>query len=127
MDVQCATAATVQHEKGYSMRRLFPWRERADTPWGSAWIVIAPGGQTPPHWHDEEETFVVMSGAGAMTVDGETKHVTKGDVIYLPRCSIHVLRNTDTCEQLEMLCIWWGGDERTVNRDVPCEPALADS
>jgi mannose-6-phosphate isomerase-like protein (cupin superfamily) len=68
-----------------------------------------------------------MSGAGAMTVDGETKHVTKGDVIYLPRCSTHVLQNTDTSEQLEMLCIWWGGDERTVNRDVPCEPALADS
>ena len=127
MDIQCATAATLQREKGYSMRRLFPWRDCVDTPWGSAWIVIPPGGQTTPHWHDEEETFVIMSGAGAMTVDGETKPVAKGDVIYLPRCSTHVLRNTDTRDELEMLCIWWGGDERTVNCDVPCEQALAGS
>jgi mannose-6-phosphate isomerase-like protein (cupin superfamily) len=127
MDIQCVTAATVQREKGYSMRRLFPWRDRVETPWGSAWIVIAPGGQTSPHWHDEEETFVIMSGAGAMTVDGETRQVSKGDVIYLPRCSAHMLRNTDTRDELEMLCIWWGGDERTINCEVSCEQASGNS
>lgn len=125
MQVQFQREAVIQNEDGYTVRRLYPWRGRVESPWGSAWIVIQPGMYSTPHWHDEEETFLILSGTGEMVVDGETKRVAKGDVIYLPRFSTHTLKNSDASEDLEMLCIWWGGNERTVNNNVSFEQALA--
>jgi len=125
MQVQFQREAVTQAEDGFTVRRLYPWPGRVESPWGSAWIVINPGKYSTPHWHDEEETFLILSGSGEMIVDGEARAVTKGDVIYLPRCSTHTLKNSHDSEDLEMLCIWWGGNERTVNNIVSLEEALS--
>ena len=109
MFVQAASEARISDEYGGEFRRLYPWPNIVDTPWGSAWMVITPGTGSTPHSHDENETFIILSGRGEMTVNDEVRVVEKGDVVYLPPFSRHTLRNLSEIKNLEMLCIWWGG------------------
>lgn len=44
----------------------------------------------PPHKHEEkEQIYLMMSGSGWVTVDGEKRPVSKGDVIYVPANAVH--------------------------------------
>jgi mannose-6-phosphate isomerase-like protein (cupin superfamily) len=107
MHVQAASEARITDEYGGDFRRLFPWPNTVETPWGSAWMMIKPGASSLPHNHDEQETFIILKGTGQMRVNDETRAVSKGDVIYLPPFSQHSLLNTSDDEDLELLCIWW--------------------
>jgi len=107
MHVQAASEARITDEYGGDFRRLFPWPDTVETPWGSAWMMIKPGASSLPHNHDEQETFIILKGTGQMSVNDETRAVSKGDVIYLPPFSQHSLLNTSDNEDLELLCIWW--------------------
>jgi mannose-6-phosphate isomerase-like protein (cupin superfamily) len=95
-------------EYGGSFRRLYPWNGVVTPPWGAAMMSLEPGGVSIPHDHDEEETFIFISGEGVITVDKEEGAVSKGDVVYLPRFSRHFVKNTSATELLQFLCIWWG-------------------
>jgi mannose-6-phosphate isomerase-like protein (cupin superfamily) len=110
MHVQLAFGAKITEEYGGDFRRLFPWPETVETPWGSAWMTIKPGTSSMPHSHDEQETFIILNGEGQMKVNEEARDVGKGDVIYLPPFSKHSLTNTSANEPLELLCIWWNAD-----------------
>jgi mannose-6-phosphate isomerase-like protein (cupin superfamily) len=79
--------------------------------WGSAIASVRIGEATTPHSHDEEETFVIMSGIGTISVDGETENVGAGDVVYLPRNSIHCISNDSEAEELVFLTLFWGSPE----------------
>lgn len=48
-----------------------------------------------------------------MTVDANSRRVSRGNAIYPPPVGRHSLRNVADSEDLEMLCIWWGGGEAT--------------
>ena len=113
----------VAQEYGGSFRRLYPWARVVTPPWGAAMMSLDPGGVSIPHDHDEEETFIFISGEGTITVDKEESVVSKGDVVYLPRFSRHSVKNTSGTEVLEFLCIWWGapsGEELpTKDADAP--------
>lgn len=98
----------VTEEYGGAFRRIYPWPGVADPPWGSAFMTVAPGESSIAHDHDEEETFIFLSGEGVISVDDETRPVTKGDVVYLPRFSRHFVRNNSPDVPLEFLCVWWG-------------------
>ncbi len=111
MHIRKASTDVSKSEYGGDFRRIYPWAEVATPPWGSAWMTIAPGQTSNPHNHDEDETFIILSGTGFMTVDSETKPVEKGDVIYLPRFSQHHLQNASSMQPLELLCVWWGAPE----------------
>jgi len=63
------------------------------------------------HSHDEEETFIILSGEGIISVDGETQDVKRGDVIYLPRKARHSITNASQNERLDFLTIFWGSPE----------------
>jgi len=119
MHLQRQAEANPEQCEGYSFRRLYPWHDVVETPWGSGWIVIKPQQRTSPHWHDEEETFLILSGVGEMQIGDQKRAVAKGDVVWIPRCSAHTLKNTDLHQDLEMVCVWWGGNEKTVN--VPAD------
>jgi mannose-6-phosphate isomerase-like protein (cupin superfamily) len=108
MKVRKASTDVSKQEYGGDFRRLYPWEGVANPPWGGAWMTIAPERTSTPHDHDEEETFLILSGNGEMEVDGERRLVEKGDVIYLPRFSTHKLRNVSPTTPLELLCVWWG-------------------
>ncbi|MGO4339257.1 cupin domain-containing protein [Labrys sp. KB_33_2] len=98
-------------EYGGAFRRLYPWKGVTVPPWGGAVMKVMPGQQSIPHDHDEEETFIFISGSGTITVDGETSPVASGDVVYLPRFSRHFVDNTSRDEELAFLCVWWGAPE----------------
>lgn len=111
MKVRKASSDGINSEYGGEFRRLYPWEGVANPPWGGAWMTIAPDQSSITHAHDEEETFLILSGNGEMEVDGEKRLVEKGDVIYLPRFSKHKLRNISSTDPLELLCVWWCAPE----------------
>lgn len=103
------TPESFTDEYGCDFRRLFPWSATKTTTFGSAWAVIKPGSASTPHSHDEEETFIFLSGRGRMSVDGKERDVARGDAVYLEPFTAHTVRNVDDVAPLEFLCIWWGG------------------
>jgi quercetin dioxygenase-like cupin family protein len=45
--------------------------------------------------NDKEQTFYVLSGSGYVTVDGETKEVEPGDVVFVPFNTPHTTEASD--------------------------------
>jgi len=111
MNIARSSEAAIRYEYGCDLRRLFPWPGVANPLWGSAIASVRPNEQTSPHSHGEEETFIILSGGGDISIDGEMASVQRGDVIYLPRNSHHTIRNTSGIEPLEFLTIFWGSPE----------------
>jgi len=107
--------ATIKYEYGCDLRRLFPWEGVANPLWGAAIASVRIGECTTPHDHDEDETFLILSGKGEITVNDEREIVEKGDVIFLPRNTRHQIENKSGAVPLEFLSIFWGSpdaDER---------------
>jgi quercetin dioxygenase-like cupin family protein len=64
----------------------------------------------PPHHrgamvahNDKEQTFYVLSGSGVVTVDGETKEIEPGDVVFVPFNTPHTTEAGDVT--LTYLCM----------------------
>ena len=70
-------------------------------------VRVAPGTTiTPAHSHAEgEEIIYIMSGSGAILIDGEVNDVKKGCIVVLPRNSIHMTQNNGK-EELKLLCFF---------------------
>ena len=67
--------------------------------------VLPPGAAVGRHHHLEtEEVYYILSGRGLMTVGAETRKVTAGDAIFIPRGSAHTLANTGT-EAMTLLLV----------------------
>lgn len=113
MFVRSEATDLVTAEYGGQFRRLYPWKGVADPPWGGAIMTIAPGERSVAHDHDEEETFIILTGEGVMSVDDETRPVSEGDVVYLPRFSRHFVKNASIDQPLTVFCVWWGGPSTT--------------
>ena len=126
MHIQFAKDAKSAYEYGCDLRRLYPWQDVSDPLWGSAIASVRPGESTSPHSHDEEETFLILSGRGEISIDGETAEVTKGDMIYLPRNSYHTIKNLSNEERLDFLTIFWGSPEAN-ERMIEMSKALMES
>jgi mannose-6-phosphate isomerase-like protein (cupin superfamily) len=58
------------------------------------YVVIPPGAGVPEHSHPQEEVYLILSGAGEMTVDGETRPVDGVCAIYVPSGLPHKLVNS---------------------------------
>lgn len=57
--------------------------------------VLPPGAAVIPHYHLEtEEIYYILSGTGAMRINSETRDVSAGDSIYIPRRAVHSIENT---------------------------------
>lgn len=52
------------------------------------------GRRIEPHVDPMEEIYFVLSGAGEMGVDGETRQVRAGDAVWIPAGCKHSLTNT---------------------------------
>jgi mannose-6-phosphate isomerase-like protein (cupin superfamily) len=57
------------------------------------YVVIPPGAGVPEHSHPQEEVYLILSGAGEMTVGGETLAVEGICTIYVPSGIPHALVN----------------------------------
>jgi quercetin dioxygenase-like cupin family protein len=56
--------------------------------------ALLPGNSGVMHSHPHPETYLVLSGTGAVTVEGETAHLGRLDAAYFPVETLHVIRNT---------------------------------
>lgn len=49
-----------------------------------------------PHYHKErDEVYYIVKGRGIMRVNEEKRDVKEGDVILIPKGSVHSLKNTE--------------------------------
>ena len=65
-------------------------------------ISFSAGGRSPHHSHDyEHETFIV-SGSGAVEIDGDTIPLKAGDAVYVPADAVH---HFSVDEPMEMICV----------------------
>lgn len=66
--------------------------------------VLPVGASVGRHHHVEtEEIYYVLRGAGRMTVGAETRDVTTGDAVFIPRGATHTLQNTGIEEMTILL------------------------
>jgi quercetin dioxygenase-like cupin family protein len=66
------------------------------------YVVIYPDGYIPLHEHNEEETYMIISGNGQMVVDGEISNVKTGDLVYITPNASHGLKNTASQDLIMM-------------------------
>lgn len=55
--------------------------------------VWRPGFYVPPHFHKtHNETFYILDGQVEWTVGGETHLMSKGDTVYIPANTVHMVK-----------------------------------
>jgi quercetin dioxygenase-like cupin family protein len=67
-------------------------------------MLIPPGGGPPPHRHDFEESFTVLTGEIATTFRGNTSVVRTGETVNIPANAPHSFTNASQ-EPARLLCI----------------------
>lgn len=66
--------------------------------------TLPPGCATQRHYHKvSEEFYFILEGVGLMELDGETRAVTSGDAILIPRSAWHQITNQGD-QTLRFLC-----------------------
>jgi len=66
--------------------------------------VLEPGAAVPLHFHNCEESVLVLSGRGCAHIDGEDHAVGPNDVTWIPGGVPHCFRNVSASEPL---AIFW--------------------
>ena len=67
------------------------------------WLEIPAGAEQALRSHEEaEQVYVVVRGAGTMSVAGDTQRVTEGDLILVPPATDHSIANDGDAE---MACV----------------------
>jgi quercetin dioxygenase-like cupin family protein len=67
-------------------------------------MQVPPGGGPPPHRHDFEESFTILTGELQATFRGTTTTVKAGETIHIPAGAPHQFRNASS-EPVRLLCI----------------------
>ena len=58
------------------------------------WLEMPAGAEQTLHSHEEaEQVYVVVRGAGTMSVAGDTERVEEGDLILVPPATDHAIAN----------------------------------
>jgi mannose-6-phosphate isomerase-like protein (cupin superfamily) len=111
MNIQRARSAHAKYEYGCDLRRLYPWAGVANPFWGAAIASVRVGEKTSLHGHDESETFLVLSGQGRLTIDGESEVLEQGDIVFIPKGAQHEFENLSPTATLDFLTIFWDSPE----------------
>ncbi|MDQ1436709.1 MAG: hypothetical protein QOK43_338 [Acidimicrobiaceae bacterium] len=109
MHVRSLDRSSTKIEYGVPSQRNFPWVGVTDPPFGSMWLIVAPGEQTDIDQHVEPEALVIVSGHGTMRVGTDIQAVSANDIVYIPAGAEHTVRN-DGADELLGLGIWWDGE-----------------
>ena len=57
--------------------------------------ILPPGASVGRHHHvSTEEVYYILEGSGVMTVGDESRAVSAGDAVFIPRDHAHTLTNT---------------------------------
>jgi quercetin dioxygenase-like cupin family protein len=91
----------------------------------SVWQVEIPAGEAPtPHELTDEEIFVVLEGAAAVTIDGLASAAGVGDTIVVPAGVPFVLANAGA-QPLRLLCCLPVGGQAVLPGGEPFTPPWA--
>jgi mannose-6-phosphate isomerase-like protein (cupin superfamily) len=91
----------------------------------SIWQVEIPAGEEPtPHELTDEEIFVVLEGAAAVTIDGEVSAAGVGDAVVVPAGVLFVLANAGE-QALRLLCCQPVGGQAVLPGGEPFTPPWA--
>ena len=59
-------------------------------------VTYEPGQEPEPHFHPNEEQFILMLGGRVQMVLGEeTREIGEGDLVHVPRNTVHGIRITE--------------------------------
>jgi len=90
---------------------IYPWDEIEDTPFGASMAIIEPGGATMLHSHEPSETFIIFQGSGTISIDGDERPISAGDVVVMLPGMEHSLKNDSDDVPLMFLSLFWWGDD----------------
>lgn len=110
--VRRGSEATFTDEYNCKLFRLFPWPQfvqtrRPLTEFGATWVILESGKTVSLHDHDEEETFVAISGSAELIVGKQSTQLNAGDVAYIPRSVPHSLVNRAEGVPFVFIDIYW--------------------
>ena len=77
--------------------------------------TLDPGAAVPPHFHNCEESVLVLSGNGCVHIDGVETEVKPGLTTWIPTGVPHCFRNTSTTEPMS---IFWTYASIDANRTI---------
>ncbi|WP_195907868.1 cupin domain-containing protein [Microbacterium gorillae] len=76
---------------------------------------MGPNEIHPAHLHDNVgEIYMIFEGSGIVTVGDETRPVSRGDAIYIPRGVSHAMRTEDS--SVAVLVIFPEGDPEKIHK-----------
>lgn len=85
--------------------------------------LVPPGGGPPPHVHRrEDETFYVLDGELEFLLGEELVTGRTGDVVFVPRGTVHRFRNADTGTARLLLVFTPAGMERFFEETLESAP-----
>ena len=84
---------------------IYPWDEIEDTPFGASMAIIEPGGATMLHSHEPSETFIIFQGSGTISIDGDERPISAGDVV-----SRHLLQAAYLVQKGAQVTLHYRGD-----------------
>lgn len=78
--------------------------------------IITPNAEIPAHFHEKhDETVFIARGKGTMRIGSETKRVKEGDLIFLPKKTIHSFKpETDDCIAISIHSPKFDGKDRII-------------
>lgn len=86
--------------------------------------VWKPGMAVPRHFHRQHaETFFVVSGQVEWTVNGETRLMGAGDLVYIPPDTVHGVKVVGTTDVWSLMLYEPGGYEYHQRREAAYSPA----
>ena len=68
--------------------------ETGATQISSGITTFAPGSSNTTHYHNAEESVIVIEGEGVMVIDGEEHHVKPNDAAFITPGTHHRIINT---------------------------------
>ena len=103
---------------GTILKELVPGpKEGLELRYSLAHARLAPGQTSYLHRLASSEVYYILTGRGRMEIEGETKEVVAGDVIYIPPHAAQRITNIGT-DELAFLCLvdpaWREEDEEII-------------
>lgn len=95
---------------------LHPAKQAVKLGYSLAHGTLAAGRRSKWHALTSSEVYYFIAGQGRFTIDGETRSVEAGSVIYVPPSGKQFLENTGTTD-VEFLCLVdpaWRVEDETV-------------
>ena len=72
-------------------------------------VIFPPGASHKAHFHENAEEYIIITkGRGSQVVGNETYVVRPGDVVFVPRGTVHTTKNASKRGNLELFFVYSG-------------------